>query len=146
MTETRQVRKSRELRRRPLERGGKSVKYRGIREWQTELSVSRLFGVSIRLQTVFDHRFNPFGMTAQEAAVLLRCVEEGQTYAGKLAKLMSRDKGKITRFVDRLEAGGFLARKSHPQDRRLQIIRATRRGQRIAPQLRARFDEIRSQF
>lgn len=122
------------------------MKYRGIREWQTELSVSRLFRVSIRLQTVFDHRFNPFGMTAQEAAVLLRCVDEAQTSAGKLAKIMGRDKGKITRFVDRLEAGGFLTRKSHPQDRRLQIITPTTRGRRLAPQIALLFDEIRSQF
>jgi DNA-binding MarR family transcriptional regulator len=121
-------------------------KYSGIREWQTELSISRLFRTSIRLQTAFDRCFSQFGMTAQEAAVLVHCVEEGETSAGKLAKSMGRDKGKITRFVDRLESGGFLTRKSDPRDHRLLIIKATSKGRRVTPQLKARFEEVRGQF
>src|SRR5271154_3177074 len=108
-------------------------KYAGVREWQAALSLSRLFRTSIRLQTAFDRCFSPFGMTAQEAAVLLHCVEEGDISAGKIAKAMGRDKGKITRFVDRLEASGFLRRKSDPRDHRLLIIKATTQGGRGTP-------------
>jgi DNA-binding MarR family transcriptional regulator len=121
-------------------------KFAGIREWQAELSISRLFRTSIRLQTAFDRCFNQFGLTAQEAAVLLHCSEDGETSAGKLAKAMGRDKGKITRFVDRLEASGFVSRRNDPRDHRLLIIRATGKGRRVAPQLKARFEEVRSQF
>lgn len=126
------------------ERSGR--KYIGIREWQVELSISRLFRTSIRLQTAFDRCFSQFRMTAQEAAVLVHCVEEGEISAGKLARAMGRDKGKITRFVDRLEESGFLTRKSDPRDHRLLIIRATSRGRRVAPHLKARFEEVRRQF
>ena len=121
-------------------------KFASIREWQAELSISRLFRTSIRLQTAFDRCFSQFGMTAQEAAVLLHCAEEGETSAGKLATAMGRDKGKITRFVDRLEASGFLTRKSDPRDHRLLIIKATSKGRRVVPQLKMRFEEVRSQF
>lgn len=121
-------------------------KYIDIREWQAELSISRLFRTSIRLQTAFDRCFSPFGMTAQEAAVLMHCAEEGETSAGKLARVMGRDKGKITRFVDRLEASGFLTRKSAPHDHRRLIIKVTNRGRRVAPELKIRFEEVRSQF
>lgn len=121
-------------------------KYAGIREWQAELSISRLFRTSIRLQTAFDRCFSQFGVTAQEAAVLLHCAEEGETSAGKLATAMGRDKGKITRFVDRLETSGFLTRKSDPRDHRLLIIKATSKGRRVVPQLKVRFEEVRSQF
>jgi len=121
-------------------------KYAGIREWQAELSISRLFRTSIRLQTAFDRCFSQFGMTAQEAALLLHCSEDGETSAGKLAKAMGRDKGKITRFVDRLEASGFVSRRNDPRDHRLLIIKATGKGRRLAPQLRERFEEVRSQF
>ena len=121
-------------------------KFAGIREWQAELSISRLFRTSIRLQTAFDRCFSQFGMTAQEAAVLVHCAEEGETSAGKLAATMGRDKGKITRFVDRLEASGFLTRKSDPRDHRLSIIKATNRGRRVVPHLKMRFEEVRSQF
>ncbi|HMD07480.1 MAG TPA: MarR family transcriptional regulator [Candidatus Acidoferrum sp.] len=121
-------------------------KYAGIREWQTELSISRLFRTSIRLQTAFDRCFNEFGMTAQEAAVLVHCAEEGETSAGKLARVMGRDKGKITRFVDRLEASGLVSRRNDSRDHRLLIIKATSKGLRFAPQLKTRFEEVRSQF
>jgi len=128
----------------PTRKSGR--KYTGIREWQAELSISRLFRTSIRLQTAFDRCFSQFGMTAQEAAVLVHCAEEGETSAGKLARVMGRDKGKITRFVDRLEAGGFVSRRNDSRDHRLLIIKATSRGQRVAPQLKMRFEEVRSRF
>ena len=85
-------------------------------------------------------------MTAQEATVLVHCVEKGETSAGKLALAMGRDKGKITRFVDRLEASGFLTRRSDSRDHRLQIIKASRRGRRVVPELKLRFEQVRGQF
>lgn len=118
----------------------------GVREWQAELSISRLFRTSIRLQTAFDRCFSPFGMTAQEAAVLVHCADDGETTAGKLAETMGRDKGKITRYVDRLETRGFLTRRSDPRDHRLMILKATTRGRRVAPELKLRFEEVRGQF
>lgn len=147
MTETSEAGEREGFLRNSLEKRKKSEwKCAGIREWQAELSISRLFRTSIRLQTAFDRCFGQFGMTAQEAAVLVHCVEEGETSAGKLARAMGRDKGKITRFVDRLETNGFLTRRSDPRDHRLQIIKATNRGRRVVPDLKVRFEEVRSQF
>lgn len=134
------------LREPPGKRAKSERKYAGSRKGHAELSISRLFRTSIRLQTAFDRCFSQYGMTAQDAAVLLHCAEEGEITAGKLARTMGRDKGKITRFVDRLEASGFLTRRSNPRDHRLSIIRATNRGRRVVPHLRIRFEEVRSQF
>jgi DNA-binding MarR family transcriptional regulator len=122
------------------------TKYNGTREWRGEDLISLLFRTSIRLQTTFDRRFAQFGITAQEAAVLLRCVEAGETSAGKLAQAMGRDKGKITRFVNRLEAAKLLTRIRSRHDHRLHIIEATKCGHRLAPKFRAIFEEIRGQF
>ncbi len=147
MAETTKSGKNGGFLRNPLASTRKSErKYAGVREWQAELSISRLFRTSIRLQTAFDRCFSQFGMTAQEAAVLVHCSEEGETSAGKLAKAMGRDKGKITRFVDRLEASGFVSRRNDPHDHRLLIIKATSKGRRFAPHLKTRFEEVRSQF
>jgi MarR family transcriptional regulator, transcriptional regulator for hemolysin len=133
--------------RNPLGAGKETAwKFAGIGGWQAEISISWLFRTSIRLQTAFDRCFSPFGMTAQEAAVLVHCADEGETSAGSIARAMGRDKGKITRFVDRLETGGLLTRRSDPRDHRVQIIRTTRRGRRVAPHLKSRFEEVRSQF
>ena len=114
-----------------------------LREWQVELSISRLFHASIRLQRALDQRFASFGITAQDAAVLLRCEEFGETSAGKLAQAISRDHAIITRFVTRLEAAGCLTRALHPRDHRSSIIRLTRKGRRLCPYLKATFDEVR---
>lgn len=142
-----QTRKRARVELKPLDQAPKtSWDYVGVREWQAEHSISRLFRTSIRLQTVFDRCFSQFGMTAQQAAVLLHCVEHGATSAGNLARSMGRDKGKITRFVDKLEGSGFLLRKSDARDHRLFIITATNRGRRVAPRLRTRFGELRNQF
>src|SRR6267378_4290281 len=73
-------------------------------EWRKDLLVSWLFRTCIRLQTSLDRRFLKFGMTLQEASVLLCCVEDRRTTPGQLAIALGRDKGKITRFIDRLEA------------------------------------------
>lgn len=59
---------------------------------------------------------------------------------------MGRDGGKITRFVSKLEAGGFITRESCGRDHRLFIIKATNKGRRVAPHLRVMFDEVRGQF
>jgi DNA-binding MarR family transcriptional regulator len=121
-------------------------KYVSIREWRGEDLISLLFRTSIKLQTTFDRRFAQFGITAQEAAVLVRCAEAGETSAGKLALAMGRDKGKITRFVHRLEASRLLTRTCNRKDHRLLIIKATRRGSRLAPRLRLIFEQLREQF
>lgn len=115
-------------------------------EWHKELLLSVLIRTSIKMQKTFDRSFSRFGITAQEAAVLVRCVEARETYAGRLAVALGRDKGKITRFVDRLIAKNLISREVSSRDRRLYIIKATRRGRHIAARLSAVFDDCRSKL
>jgi DNA-binding MarR family transcriptional regulator len=147
MAETSEIRKRKGFTLEPLRKRHDSAwKYPGASGSQEELLVSLLFRASIKLQKTCDRCFVRFRMTAQEAAVLIRCVEAGEISARRLAEAMSRDKGKITRFVDRLEAGNFLVRKSNPRDHRSLVIKATNRGRRVAPRLKVMFEEIRKQF
>jgi DNA-binding MarR family transcriptional regulator len=147
MAETTEIRKGKGFALEPLrQRRDPAWMFAGTSGSQEELLVSLLFRASIKLQKTFDRCFVRFRMTAQEAAVLIRCVEAGEISARRLADVMSRDKGKITRFVDRLEAGRFLSRRSDPRDHRSLVIKATSRGRRVAPRLKIRFEEIRKQF
>src|SRR6202163_4756533 len=82
---------------------GLSKPLRG-QEWRKDLLTSWLFQTCIKLQTSLDRRFLRFGMTVQEASVLLRCVEAQKISPGELSTVLGRDKGMITRFIDRLEA------------------------------------------
>jgi DNA-binding MarR family transcriptional regulator len=150
LTMTSSVRRTRKHRRLKPDSFGQNAeperKTLGLRERRRKYLISLLLRTSIKLQTTFDRRFAPYGITAQEAAVLIFCVEAGETSPGKLAQAMGRDKGKITCFVNRLETSRFLTRRCNPQDHRLLIIKATPRGFRLAPRLRMIFARLREQF
>jgi len=85
-------------------------------------------------------------MTPQEASVLLRCVEAGRIAPGQLAVALGRDKGKITRFIDRLQASKLVKRQVNPSDRRYSIITPTPNGLRLAERLALTFEQIQKEL
>jgi DNA-binding MarR family transcriptional regulator len=115
-----------------------------VGKWYQDLLVSWIFQTCIRLQLSLDHRFSRFRISAQEARVLLCCVEARVTTPGQLAIIIARDKGKITRFVDRLEARGLVRREVLQRDRRFAVIKATGKGRQIAKEFAIVFDDIRT--
>ena len=124
---------------------GLSKPLRG-QEWRKDLLTSWLFQTCIKLQTSLDRRFLRFGMTVQEASVLLRCVEARRITPGQLAISLGRDRGKITRFVDRLESSRLLTRDIDPCDRRFSILKPTAKGKQVARALESVFDSIRKEL
>ena len=108
--------------------------------------MSWLFRTCFKLQASLDRRFLHFGMTFQEAAVLTRCVEDGETASSRLALTLGRDKGKMTRLVDRLEAAELVKRIVNPRDRRYSIINATPKGKRLAERIASTFEQIREEL
>lgn len=126
-------------------RRGLSKPLRG-QEWRKDLLTSWLFQTCIKLQTSLDRRFLRFGMTVQEASVLLRCVEARRITPGQLAIALGRDKGKITRFVDRLESSRLITRDIDRRDRRFSILKPTARGKQVARALASVFDSIRKEL
>lgn len=129
----------------PMSLRGLSKPLRG-QDWRKDLLMSWLFQTCIRLQASLDRRFLSFGMTVQEASVLLRCVEAGSITPGQLAVGLGRDKGMITRFIDRLEISRLIIRDINQRDRRFSVIRPTARGKRVALDLASQFDQIRKEL
>ena len=119
---------------------------RGQPREPADLTLSLLFRTSQRLQTVLDRCFLTLGTTAQEAAVLLCCANADGISARGLADALDKDKGRITRYVDRLVARRLVTRKVDPRNRSLLIIAPTRRGRRLAPRLKNKFEDIRNQL
>jgi len=109
-----------------------------------ELLLSLIGQVSIQLQNILDARFRPLGVTAQEATLLLCCAENSEISAGELAAMMFRDKGGVTRHLNRLAAKGLVHRSPNPRDRRLTMVCATARGRRLAPRCRDIFLRTRA--
>jgi DNA-binding MarR family transcriptional regulator len=116
------------------------------KEWHKELLLSWLFQTCFKLQASLDQRFLSLGLTFQEAAVLMRCVEAREIVPSRLAVVLARDKGKITRFIDRLEAAELVKCLANPRDRRYSIIRATPKGKRLAKRIVSTFDQIRKEL
>jgi DNA-binding MarR family transcriptional regulator len=116
------------------------------KDWHRDLLVSWLFQTCFKLQSALDRRFFPLGTTFQEAAILMYCVDAGEITPGKLAVALARDKGAITRFLDRLEVSCLVTRGPDPADRRRCIIKATPKGKRISQNIAANFGDIREEL
>jgi DNA-binding MarR family transcriptional regulator len=129
----------------PISRTTLSRRMRG-REWRRDLLLSRLFRTCITLQTSLNRRFLRFRMTVQEASVLLRCVEARKISLGELSVILGRDRGTITRFIDRLEASRLVTRDISLRDGRISVIRPTRKGKQIARALAGVFEKIRKEL
>jgi DNA-binding MarR family transcriptional regulator len=116
-----------------------------LRSEMEELLFALIAQTGIQLQNALDSRFRPLGLTAQEAALVVRCVEARAKSSGELARIMGRDKGGITRHLDKLQARGLIERYSDPRDRRVTLVRATQRGHRLAPRCKETFLAARAQ-
>jgi DNA-binding MarR family transcriptional regulator len=100
-----------------------------------------------RLQNTLDKHFLPHGLTMLDAIVVLSCVEAARGVTpGTLAVVHGRDKGKITRVVDRLLAKGFVIRSVGRRDRRISLIKPTPKAKKAAPLLVDLFIAIRHQL
>src|ERR1700719_435857 len=126
--------------------GARPLKVLTAQEWSKDLLVSWLFQTCIKLQTSLDRCFLSYGLTMQEATLLLRCVEMQRITPGRLAAIVRRDKGKVTRIIDRLESSGLVTREMYARDRRHSIIRATSKGKQLARTLAHVFDNIRTEL
>jgi DNA-binding MarR family transcriptional regulator len=116
------------------------------KEWHKELLLSWLFQTCFKLQASLDLRLLHFGMTFQEAAVLMRRVEAIEIVPSRLALALARDKGNITRFIDRLEVSKLVKRQVNPRDRRYSVIKATPKGKRLAERIASTFEKIRKEL
>jgi DNA-binding MarR family transcriptional regulator len=124
----------------------RSVVPLNARQWQKDVLLSWLFQTCIRLQSSLDRRFLRFGITVQEARVLLRCVESRSITPGRLAVLLERDKGAITRYTNRLQSSHLPMRVINQRDRRVPLLRPTAEGKRMARDLVVVFNKIREEL
>jgi MarR family transcriptional regulator, repressor for mepA len=112
-----------------------------------DLVLETLLQAGLRLQTSLNKHFLKLGLTMIDATVVLRCIESpsGAT-PGKLAAAIGRDKGLITRVIDRLQKKHFIVRVTARHDRRITFIQPTNKAKKLAPALRSLFAGIHRQL
>ncbi len=105
---------------------------------QTSAAIIRL---ARDLRTALDQRFATWGVTSQQAGLLIH-VFTGEISAKRLAELLGTDSAGVTRLLDRLEAKGYLARVPDGVDRRAIVVQLTDEGRELVPQLPGVFEEV----
>lgn len=98
--------------------------------------------VSRMRRTLFDQEMKPLGITRSQwwvLAQLSRSLGTEDAQAGmpqtKLARILDMGKAPMTGLIDRLEASGFVERRSDSRDRRAKRIVITARGQGVLDQM-----------
>jgi len=97
------------------------------------------------LATALDRQFAPFGVTAQQAALLRRASRQ-QYSPSQLMGLLGTDTAGMTKLADRLEAKHLIERHPNPEDRRSVLIALTSDGQALVPQLGPVFGRVTRQL
>ena len=97
------------------------------------------------LATALDRQLAPFGVTAQQAALLLH-VSRQQSTPSQLMTTLGTDTAGMTKLADRLEVKGMIERHQNPQDRRSILIALTDNGQALVPRLRPVFGRVTRQL
>jgi DNA-binding MarR family transcriptional regulator len=91
-------------------------------------------------QELADERAKEFGLTGQQAAVLLNLSRE-QPSMRDLADRLGCDASNITGLIGRLERRDLACRVSDPHDGRVKRVHLTPSGQQLAERMRSRFFE-----
>ena len=90
------------------------------------------FAKAYQLSSRFlTQKVSELNLTSVQAMVLGFLTEEDQISSSELGKRAELDSATLTGILDRLEAAGFLERKSNPDDRRSIHIHLTPKGRAL---------------
>ncbi len=99
---------------------------------ETEGNFGWLAGdVSRLMRTIFDRRVKALGLTRPQWLALVRLRRRPGASQSELADMMEIERAPAGKIVDRLEERGWLERRPDPEDRRINRIFLTDRGDRV---------------
>jgi DNA-binding MarR family transcriptional regulator len=91
-------------------------------------AMDRLFDLTVVLGDRMNRRLAEHGLTPARAEVVWVLHHGGPRTQRELSQALKCTPRNVTGLVDALEAGGFVARSTHPTDRRATIVSLTERG------------------
>ena len=104
--------------------------------------------VARQILSTFQNRLERFGLSDGKmyVLILLRYAPNNTLTPSELAERCEVTRGTITGLLDGLERSGLIARKNHPDDRRMLTIQLTEQGltfiDEVMPQHFRRFGEL----
>lgn len=96
-----------------------------------------IFYTATMLYKVSYDYFRQYGVTDAQFNVLiqLQYAKRRSLSQADLGKRLVVNKADVTGIIDRLEKAGFVVRAGHPKDRRINIIKITRKGRDMVNKL-----------
>jgi DNA-binding MarR family transcriptional regulator len=83
------------------------------------------------MRTVFDRRVRRLGLTRSQWLVLRRLDRHPGASQSELADMLEVERATAGRLVDRLEENGWVERRADPNDRRINRVYMTEKGERV---------------
>lgn len=83
------------------------------------------------LRTVFDRRVRELGLTRSQWLVLRRLDRHPGAIQSELADMLEVERATAGRLIDRLEENGWVERRADPNDRRINRVYMTEKGNRV---------------
>ena len=87
--------------------------------------------VSRLIRALFERRVRSYGLTRAQWLVIARVHRRPGLSQSEAADLLEIEKAPAGRLIDRMEAKGWLERRSDPKDRRINRLHLTAKGERI---------------
>ncbi|MGA0543369.1 MarR family winged helix-turn-helix transcriptional regulator [Neotabrizicola sp. VNH66] len=90
----------------------------------------------------FEERTACHGLSATQWRLLALSFHEGPMTQAALADRLDVEPMSVSRLVDRMEAGGWVQRIPHPDDRRARLVRHTDKAAAVADSVRSIAHEV----
>jgi DNA-binding MarR family transcriptional regulator len=104
-----------------------------------------IFFITREMRIALDRRMAPYGLTCQQALLLIRCVRNRGASLNQLRPHLGTDNAGVSRLADRLEAAALVQR-TRGSDRRALALQATRAGTALAPRLEKVLDDLQREL
>ena len=111
-------------------------------EFRMDSLPGEVFKLARDLRNAMDRELVDYGLTTQQATVLVMARVHGERGIGHLAEPLGTDTAGLTRLIDRLEAKGLVARRNSDRDRRAVVIELTPAGEELIPHLTSAFRRV----
>ena len=95
------------------------------------------------VRKAFERRVSHHGLSSAQWRMLVVMTKCGEAATqARLADLLEIEPISVSRLVDRMEASGWVERRTDPQDRRVKLIMPTDRARAVHAEIRAMADEV----
>jgi len=91
------------------------------------------------LLAIADESKKKAGLGDSDYRVLETLLQNGPLPVNTIGEMIDLTTGSITTAIDRMEAKWLVARKNHPEDRRIRIVELTAKGRRLAEKANAQY-------